>query len=194
MRKYMDMYEVLNETSCGIAKIDKFTAEGFSAWRQDIPEGDYVRLCVNGECMMSNTPMEQRTSLPFMVNAFGDVLICGLGVGMVVLPLLADDSIKSITVLEKYEDVIDCVLPQLKPYDTSDKLKVIHCDCFEFTTDNKFDTIFIDIWAYINNDIYKEEMLPLKRKYRKYLSNYGKEHKNIFVWAEKEARYEKPLR
>ena len=37
-------------------------------------------------------------------------------------------------------------------------------------------------------------MQPLKRKYRKFLSEYGKENKNIFVWAEHEARYDKPLR
>ena len=187
------MYEVLEEKQQGVARLDKYKAEGFMAWKQGIPTGNYIRLIVNGDCMMSNTPMEKRTSMDFMMNAYGNVLICGLGIGLVVLPLLENEKIKSITVLEKFQDVIDCVLPQIKKYDTKKKLNVIHQDCFEFTTKDKFDTIFIDIWAYINSDIYKEEMQPLKRKYRKFLSEYGKENKNIFVWAEREARYDKPL-
>ena len=193
MAAYKNMYEILEERQQGIAMLDKFKAEGFMSWKQGIPQGDYIRLIVNGECMMSNTPMEKRTSMDFMTNAFGDVLICGLGSGMVILALLESDKIKSITVIEKYQDVIDCVLPQIEKYDIKKKMKVIHQDCFEFTTKDKFDTIFIDIWAYINSDIYEKEMKPLKRKYRKFLSEYGKENKNIFVWAEREARYDKPL-
>lgn len=193
MGVYKNMYDVLEERHQGIARLNKFKAEGFAAARQGIPTGNYVRLIIDGECMMSDTPMEKRTSMDFMINAYGDVLICGLGIGMVILPLLENEKIKTVTVLEKYQDVIDCVLPQIEKYDTEKKLKVIHQDCFEFTTKDKFDTIFIDIWAYVNSDVYKEEMQPLKRKYRKFLSEYGKENKNIFVWAERNARYDRPL-
>ena len=187
------MYDLLEEKQQGIARLNKFKAEGFAAFRQGIPTGDYIRLIVNGETMMSNTPMEKRTSANFVHNAYGDVLICGLGIGLVIMPLLESEKVKSITVIEKYQDVIDCVFPQIKKYDIENKINLIHQDCFDFTTKEKFDTIFIDIWANINSDIYKEEMLPLKRKYRKFLSDYGKEHKNIFVWAENEARYDRPL-
>lgn len=190
---YKNMYELLEEKKQGIARLDKFKAEGFSAMRQGIPTGNYIRLIINGQTMMSNTPMEKRTSAEFVCNAYGDVLICGLGIGLVIMPLLESEKVKSITVIEKYQDVIDCVLPQIVSYDTEGKLKVICQDCFDFDTKDKFDTIFIDIWAYINSDVYKEEMLPLKRKYRKFLSGYGKENKNIFVWAEKNARYDRPL-
>ena len=106
------------------------------------------------------------------------------------IPLFENDKVKSITVIEKYQDVIDCVLPQIKPYDKQDKLKVICQDCFDFSTKERFDTIFIDIWANINRDIYDEEMKPLKRKYRKFLSANGKALKNIFVWAEYNAKNE----
>lgn len=190
---YKNMYEILEEKRQGIASLQKFHAEGFYALRCGIPTGEYIRLIINGELMMSNTPMEKRTSAEFVINSFGDVLICGLGIGLVIMPLLESEKVKSITVIEKYQDVIDCVLPQIKKFDTENKLNVICEDCFKFTTDRKFDTIFIDIWANINSDIYKEEMLPLKRKYRKFLSDYGKENKNIFVWAETYARYDRPL-
>lgn len=193
MQIYRDMLEVLTEDECGVARLEKFKAEGIFAMMQGIPSGEYIRLIVDGCLMMSDTPMEKRTSSNFMLNAKGDVLICGLGIGLVIMPLLNNKEIKSITVIEKYQDVIDCVLPQIKPYDTEDKLNVICQDCFEFTTKEKYDTIFIDIWPFVNSDIYKEEMLPLKRKYRKFLSEQGKASKNIFVWAENNARYDKPL-
>ena len=193
MGVYENMNELLEEKQQGVVRLEKFRAEGFAALRQGIPQGDYIRLMVDGSLMMSNTPMEKRTSMDFVINAHGDVLICGLGIGLVIIPLLVRDNVKSITVLEKYQDVIDCVLPQIEKHDVNGKLKVIHQDCFEFTTKDKYDTIFIDIWAYVNSDVYKEEMQPLKRKYRKFLSDYGKEHKNIFVWAEHQARYDKPL-
>ena len=190
---YKNMLDVLQETSKGVASVTKFKAEGIQAMIQGIPVGEYIRLTVNGTLMMSNTPMEKRTSSNFVMNAQGDVLICGLGIGLVIMPLLENSEVKSITVVEKYQDVIDCVLPQIKPYDTENKLNVICQDCFEFTTKDKFDTIFLDIWPFVNSDIYKEEMLPLKRKYRKFLSEQGKASKNIFVWAENNARYDKPL-
>lgn len=190
---YKNMCEILEEKEQGIVRLQKFRAEGLQAMLSAIPTGEYVRLIVDNELMMSNTPMEKRTSSEFVVNSYGDVLICGLGIGLVIMPLLESERVKSITIIEKYQDVIDCVLPQIKKYDTHNKLNVICQDCFEFETKEKYDTIFIDIWGSIDSDIYKEEMLPLKRKYRKFLSAYGKENKNIFVWAEKNARYDRRL-
>lgn len=190
---YSNMTEILQERQIGIAKIEKYHASGIAAMIQGITEGDYVSLKLNGSLVMSNTPMEKRTNSEFVFNATGDVLIGGLGIGLIIMPLLEKNEVKSITVLEKYQDVIDCVLPQLKPYDKKNKLKVICADCFEWKTKNKYDTIYLDIWAYINKDVYNEEMKPLKRKFRKFLSEDGKINKRIGVWAERQARYEKRL-
>ena len=186
---YKNMCEVLQEKQQGVAALEKYEAKGWAAMVQGISQGEYIKLTINGSLMMSNTSMEKRTSREFVWNAEGDVLICGLGIGLVIMPLLESENVKSITVIEKYQDVIDIVLPQIKGYDTANKLNVICADCFKYTPDKKYDTIFIDIWAYINEDVYKKEMLPLKRKYRKYLTENGKQKKNIFVWAEKQARY-----
>lgn len=190
---YKNMCEILNEQSKGVASLQKYEAKGFAAMRDGIAQGEYIKLDINGVLMMSNTAMEKRTSADFVINAEGDVFICGLGIGLVIMPLLEKEGVKTITVVEKYQDVIDIVLPQIKGYDKENKLNVICADCFEYIPDKKYDTIFIDIWAYINSDIYKEEMLPLKRKYRKYLTENGKQKKNIFVWAEKQARYDQRL-
>ena len=191
---YKNMCEILQEDQKGCARLKKFEATGFAAALAGIPHGEYIKLIVNGELMMSDTPMEKRTSIDFVSNAEGEVLICGLGIGLVILPLLESEKVKSITVIEKYQDVIDCVLPQIKGYDSENKLNVICADCFDFTTDKRFDTIFIDIWPCVNSDIYKEEMQPLKRKYKKFLKSERRTMKNIYVWAEYNARYDRPLR
>lgn len=190
MIQYHNMADVLVDKKQGIAEIRHYEIKNdWYAMCYGITPGEYVQLKVYDELMMSNTDMEKRTSYEFMRNAIGNVLVCGLGIGMVILSLLEQENIVSITVIEKYQDVIDCVLPQIKKYDKHNKLTVICEDCFNYKPIKKYDTIFIDIWAYINSDIYKEEMLPLKCKYRNYLSKYGKITKNIFVWAEYQAKH-----
>lgn len=191
---YKDMRELLEEKEQGVAKLVKYRAEGFAAMMAGVPTGDYIKLIVDGELMMSNTPMEKSTSFNFVADAEGDVLICGLGIGLVILPLLENEKVKSIIVIEKYQDVIDIILPQIKPHDKYNKLKVVCTDCFDYCTKEKFDTIFIDIWPSINRDIYEKEMKPLKSKYKKFLKVERRKMANVYVWAEYNARYEVPLR
>lgn len=190
---YSNMTDVLQEGKKGVAELSKYHIEGFPAFINHITPGDYVRLVVNGELMMSNTQMEKITSYPFLRRAEGDVLICGLGIGLVLLPLFSDPSVKSITVIEKTQDVIDLVLPQIKPYDTENKLNVICADCFEWTTENRYDVIFIDIWPWINRDVYEDEMIPLKKKYTKFLSGDRRQTSRVAVWAWENARDGKEL-
>ena len=140
--------------------------------------------------MMSNTDMEKRTSARFVTAARGDVLICGLGIGLVLLPLLGNPKVTSITVIEKTQDVIDLVLPQIKSFDTENKLKVICADCFEWVAEDRYDIIFIDIWPTINRDVYEEEMVPLKKKYQKFLSGDRRQSSRVIVWAWENARDE----
>lgn len=63
----------------------------------------YVRLFdkMKKQVVMSDTPMEKHTNQEFLDAAHGDVLIAGLGIGLIVMPLLDDPEITSITVVEK---------------------------------------------------------------------------------------------
>lgn len=183
------MCEILNEGEAGEFKLTKYTIEkgNFYAWRDCIPEGEYIRLTNRSGCMMSNTPMEKRTNRDFIRNANGDVFIAGLGIGLIVLPIQDNENIKSITILEKNQEIIDLVGSQLP---LNDKVKIICGDVFnyEFPKGTKFDTIYFDIWDYVNSDVY-EEMKELKKKYRKYRRS-SKENPNVYVkcWAEYQAK------
>lgn len=127
-------------------------------------DGKYVRLHVNGELMMSDTAMERRTNRSFIEFATGRVLIAGLGVGLIIQNIIDKEDVTEIVVIEKYQDVIDVVEPRIK----HPKLKIICADVFKYDmpAEEKFDTIYFDIWPEISTDNLNE-MTLLHRKYRK---------------------------
>lgn len=115
--------------------------------------GDYVRLVVNGELMMSDTDMEKRTNAEFIENAKGRVMIAGLGIGLILENLrdkIANGVVTSIVVYEKYQDVIDLVGHRYKDLPIE-----IHCeDIMEYRPKKGevYDTIYFDIWPTISTD------------------------------------------
>jgi spermidine synthase len=143
---------------------------------------NYVRLVKKGgfnDVMMSDTPMERNTNTDFLTKANGDVIVFGLGLGLIIIPLLSDPTIKSITVVELYQDLIDTVLPILKPLDKENKLIVVQGDAFTYKLkkEAKFDTIYFDIWVNICSGDY-EEHKQLMRMFRKHLN---KDNPNAFM-------------
>ena len=46
----------------------------------------------------------------------------------------------------------------------NDKVTVIEGDVYTWKPDRKYDCVYMDIWSYVNSDVY-EEMKTLKRKY-----------------------------
>lgn len=141
----------------------------------------YIRLIHEDGIMMSDTPMERNTNEKFLRNANGDVLIFGLGLGLIVFPLLKDDTIKSITIVELYQDLIDLINPIIKEHDKNEKVKIIQGDCFNFSfpKDKKFDTIYFDIWISICQDNYEEQKLLFK----KFRPNLNKNNPNKYMDA-----------
>lgn len=188
---YKDMYNILKEGKSGDYRLDKFEVkkDNLRALFQGIPIGKYIRLSsIYGECIMSNTPMEKRTNREVINKANGDVLIAGLGLGLILLPIQEKENVKSITVVEKSNDIIKLVGNQL---DLNNKVKIINDDIFTYesklSNNTKFDTIYFDIWNEINKTIYEEQMLYLKEIYNKY-----KRFNNSYIkcWAEYEASHE----
>lgn len=191
---FKKMTNILKDRENENFKLEKFTVRNndIFAMRAGIPSGDYIRLIDKHKSMfdnvvMSDTPMEHRTNQEILEKAHGDILIGGLGIGMILIPLLEKEDVKSITVVEKYQDIIDLVLPQLPE---NKKLKVINGDIFEntFPRGTKFDIIYFDIWNYINSDVY-EEMKHLKKKYKRCLKS-KKDNPNSWMkcWCEYEAK------
>lgn len=145
----------------------------FGLW--DYSPGDitYTDLYIDGVAFMGDEPGERLTNMDLWCHAFGDVLIGGLGIGMVICGLAENPNINSITVLENSRDVIDLVGPTIEAFVKNKcRLNIIEGDVFEYKSEKKFDTIYMDIWARLN-----PKNLPqyetLLSKYKSNLREYG---------------------
>lgn len=182
------------DQTIGEAKLELYTVpeNNFYAMVHGIPSGNYVRLYVGGELLMSNTRMEYFTQRDFMCSAYGDVVIGGLGLGAVVFGIQDKEEVTSITVLEKSQDVINLITSQVS-FNT--KVTIVCADVFEWVPkkDKKFDCVYMDIWPYINSDVYKE-MLALKKRYLKFLKPKSISPNRMRVcWCEYEAKNNIPI-
>jgi spermidine synthase len=113
--------------------------------------------------VMSNTPMEIRTNRAIIHNATGDVLINGLGIGMVLKAVLAKPDVRSVRVIEKHPEVIELVAPTYAP---DPRVEIIQADCFDYEPPKgmRFNAVWHDIWDYICGDNLPE-MHKLHRRY-----------------------------
>lgn len=134
-----------------------------------------VRVCSNGhhEVVMSNTRMEFLTNKDFVIKANGKILINGLGLGLIVNALLKKESVESITIIEKSQDVINLV----SPYFNDQRLKIINCDAMLYkpNKDDFFDYVYHDIWPSID----PENIESMKKLHRK----YGRKCENQSSWC-----------
>lgn len=177
--EYTPMATILKPGNIGSAKIEVFEVTPAEAERSAsralfrgrdayVPAGVYCRLFVNGQLMMSDTPMEQRTNRDFVRKARGDVLIAGLGLGMVLVPVLANPEVTSVTVIEKSADVIALVVDKLKALPGGEKLTVIEADIYEWQPPKgqTWDVLYFDIWGdFSGNDL--QHMTRLHRRFGK---------------------------
>lgn len=131
---YQNMVELLSPAEKGQFKLDHFeiTESTFRAILMGITPGKYVRLRCGGEVVMSDTPMERRTNSEFVMNAHGDVLVGGLGIGLVLMAIQDKENVNNITVIEKNQEVIDIVASQLP---LNKKVTIVCGDVFKWKPD-----------------------------------------------------------
>lgn len=141
--------------------------------------GKYVKLLIDDEVVMSDTTMEKMTNANFIYNAYGDVLIAGLGLGLIINPLLEKEEVTSITIIEKNQNVIDLV----GPYYNNPKINIINGDIFTWKPPKgkKWDTIYFDIWSDRCSDNIKE-MKTLHRRFGKRVNRENGKRGYINSW------------
>ena len=168
---------------------------------EHIDPGRYARLMCGGEVVMSDTPFERLTNTEVVMRAHGDVLIAGLGLGMVVHGIgkynrQNDDpeapGVNSITVIEKSAHVLGMIGPTVNRIKfPGGPVKLIHEDIFEYKPEKgrKFNTIYFDIWADQSTDALKD-MAKLHRRFGRYLDQSDR-LKWIESWRRDWLRYMK---
>lgn len=107
------------------------------------------RLFVGDKDWMSDD-IQTRSSLKEFYGACcranGDVLLSGLGFGILPVCLATKDNVKSILVIEKYESVIELFKKNNPNY--SQKIKIINDDINSYKTLDHFDYIHLDHYEY----------------------------------------------
>jgi len=109
-----------------------------------IDHGNYFELYNNGHSWMVHNK-EEDCSIKEMYSSYdlahGDVLISGLGFGILALWLCNKPEVNSVTVIEISKDVIKI----FKDYNLiPDKLTIINDDIITYNTDKKYDSLLLD--------------------------------------------------
>lgn len=111
-----------------------------------------------GYPVMSNIPAEVADHMPFIEAAHGNVLLFGLGLGMVVQALIEKKSVNSITIVEIDPEVIE--LSGTYYQNVSKKIQIHQADALYYMDENRYDAIWFDIWDRIApENLYQMEYL-----------------------------------
>jgi len=146
----------------------------YGEFKNPSPPGTYITLRLTNDAgesqvMMSDFHYERATCVEVVRRAHGDVLIAGLGLGMILHPILQKQEVRSVTVIEKFQDVVDLISPTL-PRDS--RLTLITDDIFRWQPPDgrRYDVIWFDIWPDIEA-CRLPEMRQLHRRFRPYLND-----------------------
>jgi spermidine synthase len=135
---------------------------------------EYCYLLNNdGKFILSNSNSMLKFYKPYLDEINGETLFFGLGLGLLILPLLNDPSVTKIDIVEIDANVIDYVYnKKIKPLDINNKINIINQNAFNFTTTNTYDYILIDIWSEKNQTAIND-MNFLKDKFITNLNENG---------------------
>lgn len=194
---FTDMATVLEEREGERFKLEHFTVSEAEVRLAQVRDrqgeydeflpGTYVKLVDKTKnwdaVVMSDTQMERETNMDLYRNANGHVLIGGLGLGMILLAIQDKPEVTKVTVVEKYQEVIDLVSTQLP---LNDKVQIIHSDVFDFKPQKGeiYDTIYMDIWNTVSGDFWDEH----KTLTRKFCRRVNKENEKSWSssWRRKD--------
>lgn len=201
MRNYIDLSTIYSEEEVfGKFKIFKTDSPVASAVIRDFYNSDgslakneqFVLMNMSTEeVLMTDSEMELLSNKHFIDNAKGDILILGLGLGMIVFPLLEDNSINSITIIEKDQEIIDFVGEKINNLDVSKKVKIVCDDAFNYFKNTQdygmYDYIYIDFWSTITQESVNEmeylmiQYSPLKKDESSFLRCWTYDIKHIIL-------------
>ena len=129
----------------------------------DKPKSEHLMLFYNNDSIMSNSKDESKEHEKFWENATGDVLITGLGLGFCHANLINNPNITSVTIIEKYQEVIDLTWDNCI---RDDRFKLIHADANTWEIEGHWNCIWIDHWVHnMSEDTEEEFVKSMAEKY-----------------------------
>ena len=134
---------------------EKLVRENGGIFERDMmrqtPEKDVPYLFYGKHYIMSGNHSMRELHLPFMRQVSGDVLLTGLGLGLVAAACLRRPAMNSVTVVECEKEVIRLVAPAVREVaEQAGKLLVIERhDAYRWSPryGRQYDWIYHDIWS-----------------------------------------------
>ena len=154
--------DIPEETS-GDFYIQKVTTNHLAG--RDEPQGAYTVLHkgdYNVDNIMQDTTHEYAEHQPLWDNATGDVLIGGLGIGFVNQKLIDNPAVTSVTIVEKYQEVINLVWNHCVK---NGIITLIHADIEDWEPTSHYNVGWFDTWLTSNNMTKKEYDEFITQKY-----------------------------
>lgn len=156
--------------------------------------GTYTRLIskASPHCspLMSDTVDEILDHLSVIREAHGQVLINGLGLGVVLQAMLRKPEVEHVTVIEYSPDIIALVEPHYRKM-FGDKFTIIQADAFtwEPPKGKRYDVVWHDIWGDYNTELLPQ-MTKLHRKYGKRCGWQGSWKREYLLYMKRRERRE----
>lgn len=100
-------------------------------------------LEINNETWMVDDPMHWEGMKLLAENCYGEVLVGGLGLGLITHALIKNPQIEKIHVVEINKDVIKLIQPLIPK-----KVKVTQGNIFDYAdSNNHYDIVILDLWV-----------------------------------------------
>ncbi len=108
----------------------------------------YPCVSEKGREWMTVTPNEVETMKGALAQARGDAAAFGLGLGYFAYMASEKTEVRSVTVVERDEAVIELFREHILPqFAHADKIRIVQADAFDFAARGmRFDTAFVDLW------------------------------------------------
>lgn len=139
---------------------------------------EIAQLSYKGGVWMTSEPQELWQMDLAIKEAYGNVLIGGLGLGIVSHMMSRKRKVKWTTTVEKDKSIVSLVWP----YISQQRRTIVRDDLYKFLRTmqpGEFDYAFFDIWQGTGEWVWKEQVVPLRRLCR------GK-IKTVRCWQEEE--------
>lgn len=157
-----------------------------------ISSGKYVKLIIDGKLVMSDTPYEMNTNQKFIYKAHGNVLIGGLGIGLLtknLIPKIESGKINHISIWEKNINLINLWNTAGQYLPVHDKISIFNYDVFDYQKVRSqlkgvFDSVYMDIWTNLDENAYAQ-MKHFRRVFRSFL-NPNNPNAFIECWGREE--------
>jgi hypothetical protein len=108
-------------------------------------------LKINNETVMVDEPSHWLGMKKLAEKSKGNVLVCGLGLGLVVHALIENHDVRKIDVVELNKDVITLIQPLLP---TDNRLFIYNDNAFDKKwLESDYDTIILDLWVRNKNKV-----------------------------------------